>query len=175
MAKNIVFTLTGTDRVGIVDEVTKTLLELGGNIETSKMTRLGGEFAVLLLITLPDTADEALRQAVARLTKRGYKVTTTSTDISRPATTGWLSFRIEVQGADHEGIVNSIAHTLAQRGISIEAMETGNTPAPNSGIPLFHMNALVLVPPELDEALWQNELELRAAEQHVDVTVRRAS
>ena len=52
MRSTIVFTLTGSDRVGIVEEVTGVLLGLGGNVETSRMARLGGEFAMLVLLTL---------------------------------------------------------------------------------------------------------------------------
>lgn len=172
MGINIVFTLSGTDRIGIVDEITRSLLELGGNIETSKMARLGGEFAVLMLVSLPADKGNALQTTVADLTSRGYKVTTTPTgEDGTPTHLGWLPYRIEVQGADHEGIVHNIAHALAQKGISIETMDTGNSRAPNSGALLFTMNALVLVPPGLDEDLWRAELENTGHEQHVDITV----
>ena len=50
---NVVFTLTGTDRIGLVDDITELLLALDGNVETSRMARLGGEFAVLMLVSLP--------------------------------------------------------------------------------------------------------------------------
>ena len=73
MGINIVFTLSGTDRVGIVDEITRSLLELGGNIETSRMVRLGGEFAVLMLVTLPTDKGDALQKTVTDLTSRGYR------------------------------------------------------------------------------------------------------
>ena len=49
MRKNIVFTLTGSDKIGIVEEVTKVFLDHNGNVETSRMARLGGEFAILML------------------------------------------------------------------------------------------------------------------------------
>jgi glycine cleavage system transcriptional repressor len=172
MGINIVFTLSGTDRVGIVDEITRSLLDLGGNIETSRMARLGGEFAVLMLVSLPADRGDALQRTVVDLTARGYKVTAVPTrENGAPAHPGWLPYRIEVQGADHEGIVHNIAHALAQQGISIETMDTGNTRAPNSGALLFTMNALVLVPPGLDEALWRADLENTSHDQHVDITV----
>jgi glycine cleavage system transcriptional repressor len=172
MGINIVFTLSGTDRVGIVDEITESLLNLGGNIETSRMARLGGEFAVLMLVSLPADRGEALERTVADLTARGYKVTTTPTrESGGQSYQGWLPYRILVEGADHEGIVHNIAHVLAQKGISIEAMDTGNTRAPNSGALLFTMNALILVPPGLTKDRWLVELENTGRDQHVDITV----
>jgi len=56
MKRNLVLTLTGPDRIGIVEKVTGLLLERGGNVETSRMARLGGEFAVLMLVSLPPSA-----------------------------------------------------------------------------------------------------------------------
>ena len=170
----IVFTLSGPDRVGIVDDITRTLLELGGNIETSRMAKLGGEFAILMLVTLPEGRDQQLQIATRELSDRGYKVTTVPTQTTgRPVADG-RPYLLEVQGADHEGIVHKIARTLAGKGISIETMDTGNTPAPNSGIPLFTMKARIVVPARLDEKQWQEELETTAHEQHVDVVVRPA-
>jgi glycine cleavage system transcriptional repressor len=170
MGSKIVFTLTGTDRVGIVEEITGNLLKLGGNIETSRMARLGGEFAVLLLVDLPPGKNEELQQSMTELTTLGYKVTTTPTDFSYSQShAGWLPFRIEVHGADHEGIVHRIAHTLAQKGINIESMETGNSRAPNSGALLFTMKALILAPPDLEEIILRKELEAAGLEQHIDI------
>jgi glycine cleavage system transcriptional repressor len=172
MGINIVFTLSGTDRVGIVDEITSSLLELGGNIETSRMARLGGEFAVLMLVSIPSDKQDALQKTVTDLTSRGYKVTTTPTNQAGSlAYQGWSPYRIEVHGADHEGIVHAIAHSFALKGINIEIMDTGNIRAPNSGALLFTMNALVLVPPGLDVNLWQEELEIAGRNQHVDIVV----
>lgn len=172
--RTIVFTLSGPDRVGIVDEITSSLLELGGNIETSRMARLGGEFAILMLVTLPEGKDEQLQLATRELIGRGYKVTAVPTRTNGGPIAEARPYLLEVQGADHEGIVHKIARTLAGKGISIETMDTGNTRAPNSGIPLFTMKAQILVPATLDNKGWQEELENTAREQHVDVVVRPA-
>lgn len=172
MSTTIVFTLTGTDRIGIVDEVTGSLLEIGGNIQASRMARLGGEFAVIMLVTLPVDSRTALERTVADLTRRGYKVTTSETvKEGAAAHHGWLPYSIEVRGADHQGIVNRIAHTLSEHGITIETADTGSTHAPNSGIPLFTMRAEVLAPPNLEEDGWRLALADVAQEEHVDISI----
>lgn len=174
MDMSIVFTLTGTDRVGIVDEVTKGLLDLGGNIEASRMAHLGGEFAVLMLVSLPSGSADRLQKTMDDLTARGYKVTATPTEQRGANLRGLTPYRIEVSGADHEGIVHGIAHILAEKGINIESMDTGNTRAPNSGAPLFNMQALVLVPADLAEERWREELERTGRDLHVDITITPA-
>ncbi len=169
MATGIVFTLTGPDRVGIVEEVTKALLDLGANVEMSRMARLGGEFAVLLLATAPDGGAD-IDAAFAHLTDAGYKLTVTTTEPSavRP---GGLPYRIEVTGADHEGIIHEIAFGLSQAGINIESMETGTTPASVTGTPLFAMKALVAVPQSVADTDWIGALTEAANQSNVDVTI----
>ena len=53
MQKKFVLTLTGRDRIGFVDEMTGLVLQHGGNVETSRMAHLGGEFAILMLVSMP--------------------------------------------------------------------------------------------------------------------------
>jgi glycine cleavage system transcriptional repressor len=172
MSINIVLTLSGADRVGIVEEITELLLKLGGNIETSRMSRLGGEFAILMLVSLPSGQSASLDKAISELPGRGYKVTITPTESTyAEAHAGWQSYQIEVKGADHEGIIHEIAQTLSRSGISIEAMDTGTTRAPNSGTTLFTMSALVAVPPDLPGRDWQESLEDVGHGLHVDIQV----
>ncbi|MHC5538099.1 glycine cleavage system transcriptional repressor [Singulisphaera rosea] len=160
MKRNFVLTLTGPDRIGIVGELTRLLTERGGNVETSRMARLGGEFAVLMLVTMPPDALSSLDDGLKGLLGDGYKVTTTVSERTyAEAYPGWLPYQIEVNGADHEGIIHEISHYLSQRGISIESMESECTPAPTSGIPLFSMTAQVVVPPSLAGQGWEAGLQ----------------
>ncbi len=160
MHRNYVLTLTGPDRIGIVEEMTRLLLDRGGNVETSRMARLGGEFAVLMLVSLPEGRSADLDEGLGGLAGRGYKVTATPADRTyAEAHPGWLPYRIEVHGADHEGIIHEVASYLSRRGISIESMESECTPAPTSGVPLFAMTAEVVVPPGLADQGWEEGLD----------------
>ena len=51
MPQLIVLSLIGTDHPGVVKDISKTIFDCGGNIEESRMTTLGAEFAVLMLIS----------------------------------------------------------------------------------------------------------------------------
>jgi glycine cleavage system transcriptional repressor len=176
MRNNLVFTLTGPDRIGIVEDVTQLLLEHDGNVETSRMVRLGGEFAILMLVSIPADQVAALTKDVATLTAEGYKVTTTQTDQTyADRHRGWLPYRIDLQGADHEGIVHAVAHYLSQHGINIESMDTELVPAPMSGTPLFTMTAQVIVPPAQIDQDWVAALEGVGHHLNVDINVSAVS
>ena len=172
MRTNIVFTLTGPDKVGIVESITKMFLDHGGNVEASRMARLGGEFAMLMLVSLPAERSAGLDRELDALAADGYKVTTTLTDRTdsgmRP---GWLPFRIEVEGADHEGIIHEVSLYLAERGINIESMETSVDYAPVSASPLFTMTAIVAVPLELTGQQWEAALHKTGEVLNVDIRV----
>ncbi len=172
MSTDIVFTLTGPDRVGVVEEVTRVMLTLGANVETSRMTRLGGEFAILMLASLPHEKVDEVDEAFGPLVEQGYKVTTGLTQ----ARAGGAAaiYRVEVQGADHEGIVYEIASGLSARGINIESIETSIRHAPVSGTPLFFMAAVVAVPSGLAETDWIETLTAAGEQANVDVQVTLA-
>ena len=176
MRTNIVLTLTGADRIGLVEDVTKQLFDLDANVETSRMARLGGEFAMLMLVSMPTDKQSNLDAVVAALTARGLKVSSSRTDPSGAHSyAGWLPYRIEVLGADDEGIIHTIASQLSRRGINIESMETGTSPAPTTGTPLFSMSALVVVPPDVAAQTWKSALETTGDTLNVDVRVTRAA
>jgi glycine cleavage system transcriptional repressor len=172
MNRNFVLTLTGSDRIGIVEELTGLLLDRGGNIESSRMARLGGEFAVLMLVSMPEEMFAGLDAGLDELFLRGYRITIVPTALP-PSTPrpGWVAYRIEVEGADHEGIIHRVASHLSGRGISIEEMETETASAPFGGVPLFNMSALVVVPPELVEAGWESGLDAIGAEMNLEIRV----
>ncbi|MBD3265411.1 transcriptional regulator, partial [bacterium] len=138
MQKSLVLTLTGKDQIGLVEKVTKTILEYNGNVDASRMARLGGEFAIIMLISIPAQQFDALVQGMQYLKEEGFAITTRPTEPVEPAkTTGWLPYQIEVKGADHEGIIHAIAQHLAEHRINVETMDTDMIKAPLSGTPLF--------------------------------------
>ncbi len=172
MRTDVVFTLTGPDRVGIVEEVTAALRALGGNVGTSRMARLGGEFAMLAQVSLPAEALVELDTAFSALRAAGYTISTSGAGAGvEPASPAGTLYRVEVSGADHEGIVHDIASGLSSAGINIESAETRIVPAPVSGSPLFEMTALVSVPAGVDGTGWIAALTEAAARANVDVEV----
>lgn len=172
MQKNIVLTFSGHDRIGIVEAVTEVLARRGGNIESSRMARLGGEFAMLMLVSMPEQQLASLEQDFQALRGEGYQVGLLQTeDKHTEKFAGWLPYEIEILGADHEGIIHEIAQHLSKQGINIENMDTSTVSAPMSGTPLFTMQALILVPPKLPFHHWSDALDEIGSRLNVNVKV----
>jgi len=171
MSKNIVLTLTGKDKIGLVDHVTSVVVKRGGNVEASRMAHLGGEFAMLMLVTVADDQFAHLDADFQGLRSEGYQAALIPTEDESKKFAGWLPYEIEVTGADHEGIIHEVSHHLASQGINIESMDTSSTPAPMSGTPLFMMKGVVLVPPKLNFHDWSDALEEIGDKLNVNVKV----
>jgi len=171
MPKNIVLTLTGKDKIGLVDQITNVVVKRGGNVESSRMARLGGEFAMLMLIRVADHEFANLDTDFSSCRSEGYQVTLVETEDDSKKYAGWLPYEIEVNGADHEGIIQKISHHLASQGINIENMDTSSSPAPMSGTPLFMMRGVILVPPNLNFHKWIDALEEIGDQLNVTVDV----
>ena len=172
MPKNLVLTLTGRDRVGLVDRVTEVVLNNGGNIEASRMARLGGEFAMLMLVSAPEDKLSALEREAEKLGTEGFAITARPTEQTDPTQyAGWVPHEVAVSGADHEGIIHRITHRLAELKVNIESMDTGTVTASMSGTPLFTMSAIVLAPPDLPRRKLAGHLEAVGDELNVDIDV----
>ncbi len=172
MGMHLVLTLTGPDRIGIVEHITEIILSYNGNVESSKMAHLGGEFAVLMLIAVDPEKQEKLQKSLLKLVSEGFLITIRETDIiSSQKYSGWIPYQVEVKGGDHEGIIYRVTSYLANKGINLESVDTSMVPAPMSGTSLFTLKAIVVAPPDLPYHKWKEELEDVADAVNVTVTV----
>ena len=172
MQKNLVITLTGPDQVGLVERFTRLVLEYHGNVEASRMVRLGGVFAMLVHVSLPEANLEEFRERVRGLRSEGYKLTTNlSEEWDHKEYAGWMPYQISLRGADHEGILHGVAQHLAEKGVNIESLETNVVQAPMSGIMLFMMDAVVLAPPNVTLHECQETLEEIGDHLNVEIQV----
>ena len=172
MKKQLLVTAAGEDRPGIVARLTEIFVKHGANLEESRMAILGGEFAAIICITVPDEGIENLTQELKGLDNETITVTTKAMKPLDPKRfTTYVPFEINLTGADHEGIVHRVSRFLRDHSINIQCMDTEVVHAPVSGTPLFHMKATVLVPPSIGFSELQHQLDEIGDEECVDIAV----
>ena len=115
MRKHLVLTASGKDRPGIIEQFTKTLLHFDGNVEASRMARLGGEFAMILLISGENPVEDLIPEMES---KSGMTITARNTTAKHPGGEG-LPFIVYGYAMDHPGIVHALAHEVASFGAKI--------------------------------------------------------
>ncbi len=146
MSKNLVISALGNDKPGIVNELSKAILDQGGNITESRMTVLGGEFAMMLLVI---GTQECIGNIISKLEATGEKLNLTliaKETQAQESNQKRLPYQITVVSMDHPGIVHNISDFLSSRNLNIEEIDTNTYPAAHTGTPMFSLNMIISVP-----------------------------
>lgn len=172
MTTHVAVTAVGLDRPGIVAAVTGVLLEHGGNLEDTAMTRLGGHFAMVLVVEVPgDESAAVLEEALARETAElGLIVTVRPIEDATGADDPGSAWALTVHGADRPGIVHRVATLLASHHANIVDLATRRVTT-DAGTGYVVLLELVL-PPSADADALGAALDALAGELGVDVHLR---
>jgi glycine cleavage system transcriptional repressor len=171
MKTQLLVTSVGQDRPGIVARITEVFVKHGANLEVSRMAILGGEFAAIMLVSVPDGNISTLQNALQTLKSEDLTITTKSTSyLDKSQEHG--AYCLSLRGADHEGIVHNVAACLHERSVNIESLETQVINAPETGTPLFSMKAELQVPASVRLAELQAKLAEIARTESVDIELK---
>lgn len=142
----LIISALGRDRPGLVNEFSQAVLDSGCNIEDSRMTVLGGEFAILMMIGGHWNSVAKLEQALAGLqTRLDMTIQSRRTEPREPAGDA-IPYSVEVIALDHPGIVNQLARFFSERGINIHDLYTGSYVAAHTGTRMFSLNMALEIP-----------------------------
>ena len=149
---SLILTVVGPDRPGLVRALSEAVAARGGSWLESRMARLAGQFAGIVLVEAPEALLDDLRslerQGLRILAQQGALDTGTLEGRSSDGAdqTARQRLALEVVGNDRPGIVRDIAQVLAVSGINIEELTTGVASGSFSGEALFRITAVVRAP-----------------------------
>lgn len=143
MQEYLVISAIGEDKPGIINALSKVATQNQCNILDTRMTVLGGEFALLMMVSgqSPDL-ESAIPALSATADKLGLTTILKRTQ-PRKANASSRPYRVEVVAIDHPGIVTEIAGFFSSRDMNIEEMETGAYAAAHTGTPMFSLEMTV--------------------------------
>ena len=173
MVRRWILTALGKDRPGIVARVTKILYDAGCNLEDSAMTRLGGEFAIMLVFSAKKSLPRERLERACRPLAQSLKLAVHLKALTRAeqaARRMGPSYRITVYGADRPGIVWRVSNLLAGRGVNITDVSTHRTS--RHGTPLYLMLLEVELPRRLAVTMLERRLRQLAKRLGVEVGLR---
>ena len=145
MSQLIVLSAIGSDRTGVVQDITKVVLACGGNIEESRMTTLGAEFAVLMLVSGSWHTLSRLESALDKLADDNLSISIRKTD-ARAIRSDYMPYAVDVVCLDQQGIVYNLADFFAKRDIEIADVATRRYAAAHTGAPMFAVQMAVNIP-----------------------------
>jgi glycine cleavage system transcriptional repressor len=146
MNQLIVITAVGNDRAGVVHDLTRAVLECGGNIVESRMTALGSEFAMLLLVAGNWHTLARLESELKKVGEESHLAVTVRRTESRSQRADMLPYAVDVICLDQAGIVFNLASFFASRDIDIAELNTRSYAAAHTGAPMFSVQMTVNIP-----------------------------
>jgi glycine cleavage system regulatory protein/folate-dependent phosphoribosylglycinamide formyltransferase PurN len=166
---DVVVTVMGPDRPGIVARLADVAHRHGANWAASRLSRLAGEFAGTVHLEVPPDRAEALSAALRELQTAGLQITIAHSAASSPAA-GWRGVTLDLVGADRAGIVSQLTRCLAERGVSIEQLHTEKLGAADGSL-RFKVSAQLLVPQAVANATLSADLQGLASEMMLDIAL----
>jgi glycine cleavage system regulatory protein len=168
MRDTLVLTVIGPDRTGLVEALAERVTAAGGNWEASHMTRLAGQFAGILLVSVNRDRTDELVASLTALDSRGlHVVSRTAEAVAAPS---GKRMQLTLTGNDRPGIVRDVARLLTAQGVNIEELESEVQSAPMSGDAMFVARAVLQVPAQISFPELRRTLESLGGELMVDLS-----
>lgn len=146
MNEYLVISAIGEDRSGIINGLSQAASDSGCNILDTRMTVLGGEFALIMMISGSRDNIAAAEESLPRIAEQFQLTTILRRTKPRQSTALGSPYLIQVVSLDHPGIVREIAGFFSDRSINIEEMETATYAAAHTGTTMFSLEISVNIP-----------------------------
>jgi glycine cleavage system transcriptional repressor len=151
MKKYGILSATGADRPGIVHDVSQFMFEHGCNLEDSRMSVLGGQFALIALFSGEEHELDSLTRSLQTFEhKTALRAMVTEAEgphtVKRaPA----LPVRLEVVAMDAPGILAQISDVLEKHRVNVDSLDAHLAPAPTSGTTVSSIKMKISVPQDV--------------------------
>ncbi len=173
----IILLAAGTDRPGIVDRISGAIFDASCNLEDSRMSILGGEFALMVLVTGTNDGLASLRSRLEPIASELGLVCDVKPAASPDSETdaaAAIPYRLHAVAMDHPGIVHKITHFLKERDVNVASLESRVSHAPSTGTPVFSLELEIHVPADQSIARLRSEVQALAEEDNIDITLDAA-
>jgi glycine cleavage system transcriptional repressor len=177
MTQYLVLCALGSDRPGLVKDLTDFLADRGANVDDSRMAVLGAEFGIMVLISGDEIAIARVERETEDIEKMtGTRILSRRTKSPEEHRKGELrGFSVIVESFDREGIVRAIAAALHGLGANIVSLETTQWNAPFTGATLFKIELHAEVPKKTPMPEVRRQLDEVGIRENLDIEVRATS
>ena len=171
MDEHLVISALGTDKPGIISELSKLAADQQCNILDTRMTVLGDAFALLMMVSGQNSSINALRELLTE-SASGLGLTISLQDTTPQQQPGSAHFyQAKIEAIDNPGIVHEITGFFSNKHINIEEMHTGAYPAAHTGTPMFSLSVEIRMPDNLDIKDLSDEFIAFCDERSLDATI----
>ncbi len=167
-------TVISKDRPGIVADTTEILFRLGCNIEDSSCTMLGGDFAMILIVSHPRPFAKTRLTEEFKVLKEEKQIAAVvrmldENEVLASKLSGELCL-VSVYGSDQPGIVYRVTRALADRRVNIMDLNTKLIGTPEA--PVYVLMLEATLPEGMNVEELAGQLENLKKELQVEIGVR---
>jgi glycine cleavage system regulatory protein len=170
MNTNILFSFIGIDKPGLVEKLSNTVSESGGNWLESRMSQLSGYFTGIVRVQIISSQQDILCQSLTALNSPEINITIHQ-DQPDKVQEEHRTLYINLLGNDRPGIVLELSSALATLNINVCEMNTNVVSAAMTAESLFEARIEIHVPMDLDINVLNDKLDEIANELSVDITL----
>ncbi len=168
----LILTAVGPDKPGMAHAVAQILFESGCNIEDTTMTRLSGQFSMILAVAPPQNAsiDELTAKLESLRASHGLVVDVTPISEAKTEISDAPRYLLTAYGPENTGLLAHLTGILAHRSVNVTDVQTRVASAGTVYIMLLEVELPPNLTPETLEAQLQNsapslQISLRAIEE----------
>jgi len=141
----------------LANQFTLAVKDSGCNILDSRMSILGNEFSMIMMLSGTWDAVAKIENVLPKLQKQ-LNITITAKRTELPENTNNLMpYAIDIVAYDHIGIVHDITKFMDEYNIEIQDMMTNTYKAANTGTSMFSLHMTVNIPTDVSIASIRSE------------------
>ncbi len=149
MKQFLVLSVLAEDRPGILHDLARAVKDCGCNVVESRMTILGGEFSMLLLVSGNWNTVTKLEGALPKLEKSLKLTLASRRTTEREPREDLLPYAVDVVCLDQPGIIFNLANFFSERNIGVADLSTRSYAAAHTGAPMFAVQMSVNIPADM--------------------------
>lgn len=171
MLNYLVVSVLGADKPGIANELTTIAAEYNCNIVDSRMAVLGGEFAVIMLVSGSWSSVAKFENAMPGLEQKLGLLTLVKRTELPSDRSNLMPYAIQVVAIDTPGIIKEISTFFSSQSINIENLQTDSYKAPHTAAPMLVLNMTVNIPISMHIADLRERFTLFCDDLNLDATM----
>ena len=171
MEKLLAVTAIGADRTGLVRDLSHAISSAGGSILQSRMTTLGQEFAMMVLVSANWHAIKKVEDSLKELQKQGDLTLSVRATRERQKPAPAAPYNVDIVSIDQEGIVAGLATFFAAREIEIADLNTRHYNAAHTGAAMFSVQMAINIPATIHLATLREEFHEFCEEKNLDAII----
>ncbi len=166
--KHLIIKGIGPDKPGIVATISGMVTSNNGNIEESRMIRLGSEFSIIMMVEISTDHLQSLSDSLDSIDGIKFYLTETKKLPNLDAPTHIM----HLTGGDTEGIVHKMTDVMTSMGINIIEVITDTKNAPITGTTVFEMTARINLD-NSDQKKLEDELKFLESKLGLEISLNK--